>query len=86
MRYSTIRSQECIEVYSCEPMSDGQLLGYAIWFSGGWDGWRVDYPLRTQMTKVAICESTGDKAVQAIVNNQRIYQHDAQEAQGLERV
>jgi hypothetical protein len=44
-----------VEVCCCKPgPMDGALLGYAIRFSGGWDGWKVQHPDHRTMTKVAI--------------------------------
>jgi hypothetical protein len=55
-----------IEICCCRPGPlDGALLGYAIKFAGGWDGWLIDHPNHRQMTKVAI-NTTREAAVKAV--------------------
>lgn len=84
MRYANCQLPpgDCIEVYCTEPgRKDGKLLGYAIFFSGGWDGWQITWP-GTHMFKVASDEPTAEDAIRKIVD-ERTDQHGSEEAQGV---
>jgi len=62
-----VDSGNCIEVCASSGPLDGACLGYAIKFAGSWDGWRVNHPLHTSMTKVAIGLETSEMAIAEIV-------------------
>ena len=66
MNYFTVMLEQgkCIEVCCSDGIRDGVLLGYAIFFSGSWDGWRV---VPGGMKRVAADMATPDEVIAEIV-------------------
>lgn len=66
MNYFTVMLEQgkCIEVCQSGGVDEGTMLGYAIFFSGSWDGWRV---VPGGMKRVACDMATPDEAIAEIV-------------------
>lgn len=66
--YTTVEleNSRCVEIFCTSGPRDGELLGYAIFFSGGWDGWAVEPCSRSLMKRIAVNVATKEEAIRKI--------------------
>jgi hypothetical protein len=59
--------QRCVEIFATSEGSEGRLLGYAIFFAGYWDAWRMTNPsVYRRLEWVRSCPSR-EEAIQAVL-------------------